>query len=163
KGKATTYSNNQVGLTGTYVSEIHWGDITHSNPENNQLTNVFLTCFEPLGNGLPTDMNVLYGSTNGNESPSLLTSDRQGNFAVGGNFSGQLHVGDGTLYKQYGTQEGFIAKFGTDSCYCPLPEALFAYDSIPNQAGYNFAYTGSTDADSVTWDFGDGQTGSGFN
>src|SRR5690606_5452872 len=26
-----------------------------------------------------------------------------------------------------------------------------------------FAYTGSTDADSVTWDFGDGQTGSGFN
>src|SRR5690606_4141905 len=117
KGKATTYSNNQVGLTGSYVSEIHWGDITHSNPENNQLTNVFLTFFEPLGNGLPTDMNVLYGSTNGNEYPSLLTSDRQGNFYVGGNFSGQLHVGDGTLYNQYGTQEGFIAKFGTDSCY----------------------------------------------
>ena len=116
-----------------------------------------------FGTGIPSSLNVLYGSANGNEYPSLLTADNQGNFYVGGNFSGQLHVGDGTLYNQTGTQEGFIAKFGSDSCYCPLPAALFTYDSIPNEAGYNFAYTGSADADSVTWDFGDGEVGNGFN
>lgn len=163
KGKAIAYSNNQLALTGSYPSHMQWGDINHNNSENNQLTNVFIALFDPTGNGQPTDVSVLYGSANSNEYPHLLVADHQGNFYVGGNFSGQLHVGDGTLYNQSGTQEGFIAKFGTDSCYCPLPTALFTYDSIPNQPGYNFAFTGSADADSVMWDFGDGQTGVGFN
>ena len=67
------------------------------------------------------------------------------------------------LYNQTGSQEGFIAKFGSDSCYCPLPVALFTYDSVPNEAGYDFAYTGSADVDSVVWDFGDGEVGNGLN
>ncbi|NEN25845.1 T9SS type A sorting domain-containing protein [Cryomorpha ignava] len=163
KGTATAYSSNKVAVTGSYASEIYWGDLAVDDPDNNQLRNVFLAFFAPSGIGLPTSLNALYGSPGGNESSSLLTADNQGNFYVGGHFSGQLHVGDGTLYNQTGTQEGFIAKFGTDSCYCPLPTVLFTYDTIPNQAGYNFAYTGSADADSVIWDFGDGQTGFGFN
>ena len=163
KGTATAYANNQVGVTGSYASEIYWGDLEVDDPDNNQLRNVFLAFFDPSGIGFPASLNALYGSPGGNESSSLLTTDSQGNFYVGGNFSGQLHVGDGTLYNQTGTQEGFIAKFGSDSCYCPLPEALFAYDSIPNEAGYNFAYTGSADVDSVVWDFGDSQTGTGLN
>ncbi|NEN25634.1 T9SS type A sorting domain-containing protein [Cryomorpha ignava] len=163
-GKATAYSNNKVAVTGNWGSLITWGDVGEDiTGGDSQGYNVFLALFDASGDGLPESFHSLTSSPVGVEIPSILTADNQGNFYVGGHFSGQLHVGDGTLYNQTGTQEGFIAKFGTDSCYCPLPTVLFTYDTIPNQAGYNFAYTGSTDADSVIWDFGDGQTGSGFN
>src|SRR5690606_2946585 len=152
--------NNQVAITGMYGRKIIWGDYNAHNISMNN--NVFLARFDASSNEILT-LDTLHSSASSVETPSLLTSDQQGNFYVGGNFSGQLHVGDGTLYNQTGTQEGFIAKFGSDSCYCPLPEALFAYDSIPNEAGYNFAYTGSADVDSVVWNFDDGQTGTGLN
>ena len=163
-GRATAYSNNKIGVTGQWSSLLSWGDIVvDSSAGDSQGYNVFLAFFDPSGDGTPESFHNLASSPLGVEDPTLLTSDTQGNFYVGGNFSGQLHVGDGTLYNQTGTQEGFIAKFGTDSCYCPPPTVLFTYDTIPNEAGYNFAYTGSADADSVIWDFGDGQTASGFN
>ena len=163
-GRATAYSNNKIGVTGQWSSLLSWGDIVvDSSAGDSQGYNVFLAFFDPSGDGTPESFHSLTSSPLGVEDPTLLTSDTQGNFYVGGNFSGQLHVGDGTLYNQTGTQEGFIAKFGTDSCYCPPPAVLFTYDTIPNEAGYNFTYTGSADADSVIWDFGDGQTGFGFN
>ena len=162
--KASSYSNNKVAVTGNWGSLITWGDVGEDNTAgNSQGYNVFLALFDASGNGLPESFHSLTSSPIGVEIPSVITTDNQGNFYVGGKFSGQLYVADDILYNQTGTSEGFIAKFGTDSCYCPLPTVLFTYDTIPNAAGYNFAYTGSTDADSVIWDFGDGQTGSGFN
>ncbi|NEN25632.1 T9SS type A sorting domain-containing protein [Cryomorpha ignava] len=161
--QGVAWTNSQIGVSGSYAGTLIWGNAESTSAENSQGFDLYLGIFDASGDGTPESFHSLTSSPLGVETPSLLTADHQGNFYVGGNFSGQLHVGDGTLYNQSGTQEGFIAKFGTDSCYCPLPAALFSYDSIPNQAGYNFAYTGSTDADSVIWDFGDGQTGSGFN
>ncbi|NEN25897.1 hypothetical protein G3O08_20610, partial [Cryomorpha ignava] len=136
-GFATSYSNMEVAVAGRWGSLISWGDelIDNTNSEN-QGFNVFLALFDAEGQGMPESIHTLTSSPMGAEEPSLLTADTQGNFYVGGHFSGQLYVGDGTLYNQTGTQEGFIAKFGSDSCYCPLPVSLFTYDSIPNQAGY---------------------------
>ena len=68
-----------------------------------------------------------------------------------------------TLYNQSGPNEGFIAKFGTDTCYCPLPEAAFEIDSMATQAEYIFTYTGTAEVDSVVWDFGDGTTATELN
>ncbi len=161
-GTATAFSNNQVGVTGRWGSLLSWGDILIDSTSNDsQGANVFLTFFDPEGDGTPESFHSLTSSPLGAEFSSLLVADRENNFYIGGNFSGQLMVGDGTLYNQTGSQEGFIAKFGSDSCYCPLPEMVFTYDSIPNQAEYAFVYTGSTDVDSVVWDFGDGNVGYG--
>ncbi|NEN25856.1 hypothetical protein G3O08_20405, partial [Cryomorpha ignava] len=136
-GDAVVYANNTVAVAGHWGGLFSWGDIIEDNTGNgSQGYNVFLSFFDASGSGLPESFHSLTSSPLGVEIPSLLTSDNQGNFYVGGKFSGQLHVGDGTLYNQTGTQEGFIAKFGSDSCYCPLPVSLFTYDSIPNQAGY---------------------------
>lgn len=162
-GKATSYINNQVAVTGQWGSVMTWGDIDVDNTSSgSQGFNVFLALFNAEGDGTPESFHSLTSSPMGAEEPTLLTADRQGNFYVGGNFSSQLYVGEDTLYNQSGAQEGFIAKFGTDSCFCPLPEALFTYDSIPNQAEYLFAYTGTAEVDSVVWDFGDGTTGNGM-
>ena len=163
-GKATAYTNNQVAVTGNWGSLLSWGDIVaDSTSGDSQGYNVFLAVFDAEGDGTPESFHSLTSSPLGVEIPYILTADRQANFYVGGNFSGQLEVGDGTLYNQTGSQEGFIAKFGSDSCYCPLPVSLFTYDSIPNEPVYTFAYTGSAEVDSITWDFGDGEVGSGLN
>lgn len=156
---ATAYSNNEVAVTGMYGRKIIWGDYSANNISMNN--NVFLARFDATSNEILA-LDTLQSSASSVETPSQLTADRQGNFYVGGKFSGQLYVGDVTLYNQTGTSEGFIAKFGSDSCYCPLPEALFVYDSIPNEPGYDFVYTGSADVDSVLWDFGDGAFGYGM-
>ncbi len=162
KGKATAYVNNQVAVTGNYDGEIYWSDFAIEDPENNQLRNVFLATFNPSGDGLPTGLHGLSGSGGGLEESSVLTADNQGNFYVGGKFTSQIYTSTDTIYNQTGDNEGFIVKFGTDSCYCPLPDALFTYDSIPDEAGYTFSYTGTQDVDSVTWDFGDGQSATGL-
>ncbi len=161
--EGVAWTDSKIGVSGNYVGTLIWGDAESTSEENSQGFDFYLALFDPSGDGPPESFHSLTSSPLGVERPSLLTTDNQGNFYVGGNFSGQLHVGDGTLYNQSGSQEGFIAKFGSDSCYCPLPEALFTYDSILNQAEYAFVYTGSTDVDSVVWDFGDGNVGYGIN
>ncbi|MCA1763046.1 MAG: PKD domain-containing protein, partial [Flavobacteriales bacterium] len=161
-GQATAMMNNKLAVTGNCGSHIIWGDAEVDNSDDeSQGYNVFLTKFD-LGDGEPESLHLLSSSSLGVEIPSLLTTDNQGNFYVGGQFSGQIYTSTDTIYNQTGDNEGFIVKFGTDSCYCPLPEALFTYDSIPDEAGYTFSYTGTQDVDSVTWDFGDGQSGTGL-
>ena len=159
------YSNGRIGVTGYWGSILSWegvgGDITD---QDSQGFNVFLTIFDISGEEIvPNSFHYLIGPPIGVETPSLLTIDPLGNFYVGGQFSSQLYVGDGTLYNQSGPNEGFIAKFGTDTCYCPLPEAAFEIDSMATQAEYIFTYTGTAEVDSVVWDFGDGTTATELN
>ncbi|MCA1764469.1 MAG: T9SS type A sorting domain-containing protein [Flavobacteriales bacterium] len=162
-GKTTAYTNNKVVVAGHWGSQLIWGDIEEDDTdEGSQGFDAFLAIFDAAGNGEPESFHSLNSSPLGSESPNVMTADQQGNFYVGGQFSGQIYTSTDTIYNQTGDNEGFIVKFGTDSCYCPLPEALFTYDSIPDEAGYTFNYSGTQDVDSVTWDFGDGQTGSGL-
>jgi hypothetical protein len=160
-GLATAYSNGKIAVTGTWVGQISWEPINEEDADS-QGFDVYLNLFDVAGDGSPESFHSLTSSPLGAEDPSILTSDRQGNFYVGGDFSGQLEVGEDTLYNQSGASEGFIAKFGTDSCFCSLPEAAFMVDSLPNQAEYLFEYTGTAEVDSVVWDFGDGTTGNGL-
>ncbi|MGB8717618.1 MAG: hypothetical protein WCD66_14865, partial [Rhodanobacteraceae bacterium] len=158
-GDAVVYKNNTVGVAGHWGGLLTWGDLTQDNTGNgSQGYNVFLAFFDASGDGMPQSFHSLTSTPLGVEVPSLLVADNHDNFYVGGRFSSQLYVGEDTIYNQTGTQEGFIAKFGSDSCYCPLPVAVFSYDTIPNEAGYSFAYSGTAEVDSVVWDFGDGET-----
>ncbi len=154
-------ADNIVGAAGTYGSKIIWGDLSALNVSG--YYNVLLARFNSDSFNQPIALDTLQSSVLSTEYVSYLTSDNQGNFYIGGRFSSTLYIADDTLYNQTGTSEGFIAKFGSDSCYCPLPVALFSYDTIPDQGGYAFAYTGTAEVDSVVWDFGDGQSGYGIN
>ncbi|MCA1763041.1 MAG: PKD domain-containing protein, partial [Flavobacteriales bacterium] len=163
RGRATAYTNNKVGVTGQWGSQLIWGDIEEDDTDGgSQGYDAFLAIFDTEGNGEPESFHSLNSSPLGSETPEVMTADKQGNFYVGGQFTSQIYTSTDTIYNQTGDNEGFIVKFGTDSCYCPLPEALFTYDSIPDEAGYTFSYTGTQDVDSVTWDFGDGQSGTGL-
>ncbi len=133
------------------------------NSENVTGYDPFLLIFEASGSGYPYSLNHLSSSLGGNEYPTRLTADRQGNFYVGGKFTSALYVADDTLYNQAAQYDGFIAKFGTDSCYCPPPVAAFTFDSLPDVGAFSFAYSGTANPDSVVWDFGDGQSGYGTN
>ena len=164
-GHAITYFNGKVAVTGQWGELFSWGDVTGDiTDENSQGYNVFLTIFDANEDELtPESFHTLSSPPLGVERSSLITHDPQGNLYVGGQFTSQMYVGDMTLYNQSGTNEGYIAKFGTDTCYCPLPEAAFAIDSIATQAEYIFAYTGTAEVDSVVWDFGDGTTATELN
>lgn len=162
-GKTTAYTSTKVGVAGHWGSQLNWGDIEEDDTdEGSQGFDAFLAIFDVSGNGEPESFHSLNSSPLGSETPNVMTADQDGNFYVGGQFTSQIYTSTDTIYNQTGENEGFIVKFGTDSCYCPLPEAMFTYDSIPDEAGYTFSYTGTQDVDSVAWDFGDGQTGSGL-
>ena len=134
--------------------KVTWGDITMEHFTGS--SDIFFALFDINSLEQPLSIEVLESSNMSEERPELIISDQQGNFYLNGNFQGTLYVGDDVLYNQSGSTEGFIAKFGTDECYCPPPVAQFEYDSIPNQSDFIFTYTGTEELDSIMWSFGDG-------
>lgn len=155
-----TLFDNVVGATG-HCGHLIWGDLSIIDIVNDG-SDIFLARFD-ADTFEPISLDSLVSSPLSYEFTNTMVSDPEGNLYIGGRFEGVLYVADDTLYNQTGPFEGFVAKFGSDVCPCVPPEAAFAHDTLPGEDGYAFAYTGSAEADSILWDFGDGHTGSGPN
>lgn len=155
-----TLFDNTAAVTGSFAFKLIWEDLNANNTFGYH--NVFLTRFN-ADTFEPISLDTLVSSPLSVEHTNRMVSDPDGNLYIGGRFEGVLYVADDTLYNQTGPFEGFVAKFGSDVCPCVPPEAAFAHDTLPGEDGYAFAYTGSAEADSILWDFGDGHTGSGPN
>jgi PKD repeat protein len=85
---------------------------------------------------------------------SAITTDRNNNVFVGGNFQYNLFAGSSTLMSVGGSRDWFVAKYGSPNCNCTVPVPNFSYTSGSNT--FNFTYTGTTPYTSISWNFGDG-------
>ncbi|XZF14077.1 T9SS type A sorting domain-containing protein [Chitinophagaceae bacterium MMS25-I14] len=96
------------------------------------------------------------------EFPRRCTSDRHGNFYVGGDFPSVLYVNNAMLTTAGGGSDFFVAKYGYDNCNCTsIPAANFTV-AHTGAAHFHFTYTGTTTGvDSVVWNFGDGHRATG--
>lgn len=156
-GKAVAFVNGVIGVAAEYAGgDFEWDGT--SLGVNNQYYNDFLARFDAATGNL-IDIDTLTSDAGVNEYVTTLTTDRKGNFYMGGEFSGNINIAGVTHTKQDGNTDGYIAKFGLANCNCTTPVSAF------NRTGagltYNFSYTGSAGVDSVVWSFGDGQSATG--
>ena len=86
--------------------------------------------------------------------------DERGNIYVGGYMASTMNLPGDTLYRTGGgLSDLFIAKYGVPVCTCPYAVSGFNDAFVSN---LNYTYTSSAlNADSIWWDFGDGNTQSG--
>lgn len=158
QGAIAAYQNGVVALSSGYGMNMNWNGFEAYN--TSQGYRVSLARFH-AATGAIFGFDTLINSPNNNNVATVLTSDKQGNFYVGGNFAGAIHIAGNTFYNQSSTHDGFIAKFGSANCNCVLPNAHFSYGILLSGSSVSFSYDGSQPVDSVVWDFGDGHTGSG--
>ena len=156
-GRAVAFVNGVIGVAGEYAGgNFEWDG--KSLGVNNQYYNDFLARFD-AATGNIINIDTLYSGAGVDEYVTTLVTDRQGNFYMGGEFSGNITIAGVTHTKQDGNTDGYIAKFGSPNCNCSTPVSAFTRTG----AGltYNFSYTGTAGVDSVKWSFGDGHSATG--
>ena len=113
---------------------------------------------------LNSDLEFIGGSTlNGNgfyDQVTKVAYDERGNIYVGGYMAGDLYLPGDTLRKIPGGNSNlFIAKYGVPTCTCPYAVANYT-DAFTSSLKYTFTSSASN-ADTIWWEFGDGNTQSG--
>jgi hypothetical protein len=113
---------------------------------------------------LNSDLEFIGGSTlNGSGFYDQITKvdyDERGNIYLGGYMGGDMYIPADTLHKiGGGISDLFIAKYGVPQCICPYAMANFS-DAFTSSLNYTYT-TAASNADSIWWDFGDGNTQSG--
>lgn len=154
-------TTDKVFVAGSYPLKLKWNNSTDSFslPINNGY-NVFLTSFAKSGNYVKTD--TLTSGFGASEHPTAMAKDHKGNIYVGGEFEANLYVAGDTLNSHGGYSDFFVVKYGYANCNCTMPAPLFTF-SGSSGAAISFSYTGSTDLDSLHWDFGDGSSSNATN
>lgn len=113
---------------------------------------------------LNSDLEFIGGSTlNGNgfyDQVTKVAYDERGNIYVGGYMAGDLYLLGDTLRKILGGNSNlFIAKYGVPTCTCPYAVANYT-DAFTSSLKYTFTSSASN-ADTIWWEFGDGNIQSG--
>lgn len=89
-----------------------------------------------------------------------VVHDEKGNVYVGGYMESHLYIPGDTLYKiGGGASDLFIAKYGVPACNCAYTVSNFS-DAFTSSLNYTYT-SAASNADSIWWDFGDGNTQSG--
>jgi hypothetical protein len=146
----------EVGITGT-AGNLNWQgpndkDI-YTLPPGHQGSNAFLSVFNQTTGDLKLTESVSSGPM-GYAWGHSLSSDSEGAYYLSGSFDFELRAGPDTLFKIGGQRSFFLTKF-----VCAPPQVDFAV-SYPNVSSAFFAFTGNR-ADSLHWDFGNGQSAHG--
>ncbi|PSK89707.1 PKD domain-containing protein [Taibaiella chishuiensis] len=156
-GLAIAAANGDVAITGSFYQDMQWGGVTLKQGIN-ESSDVFLARLNAQ-TGSIAGIDTLKSSYGAEEVPAAIERDKRGNYYVSGKFFNDLIVGPNTLNNIGGESDWFVAKFGSASCSCTLPVAN--YTNTVNGNTLNFTYTGSTPVDSVVWNFGNGERGTG--
>lgn len=155
------YRNNILAATGPYGGRLVWDTDTLTAPVTmSGTTYVFLARLN-AHSGAEISMDSIASEGTLNNEPTAMTSDRNGNFYVGGLFDNILYPGGDTITSAGGWYDWFVAKFGSANCNCTVP--VVGFTNIASGNSVLFTASISTAADSITWDFGDGTHGTGNN
>lgn len=147
-------SKNEIWMTGTYTSA-HW-DSTHRLQGTANQGNRFYVLRFNTKQGALLSMDSLADLTGTIDAAPCNASDRKGNIYIGGQFSTSRRFGNQTISVLGGTTDFFIGKLGF-GCNCITPVSNFT-SSISIRTATLTYNGGTTNADSVKWTFGDGQS-----
>ena len=146
-------AEDEVAITG-YSGSMYWfgnNDLDTFVSVVNQGYEAYIARFSPSNGdliGMDRPTSPFGAATYGH----AIAADSEGAYYMGGNFSSMMYLGPDTLFK-YGSQRSFfLSKYA-----CSDPVADFDYTYMSGSDTVWFSYTGSP-ADSIHWDFGDGQT-----
>jgi len=151
-----TINGNEIAITGDHAS-MQWANQSLS-VETNEGYNVLFARFNK-NDGSLIELNSLESNFGYWDYGNAITADIYGNYYVGGRFDNLLYIGDTTLADGAQGRDFFIAKYGTDNCDCIMPQPSFEVISDTQNGNiFLFNYTGTTPYDTISWNFGDGQT-----
>jgi hypothetical protein len=158
-GFALTVNDNELAVTGNYFQEMKWDGFTLKQGMNEK-SDIFLARLNTQ-TGTLSGIDTLTSSFGVEEMSTAAVRDKRGNYYLSGSYFADIVVGNNTLNNIGGETDWFVAKFGKANCNCVLPVAAF---SNANGSGntINFSYTGTMPVDSVVWDFGNGDRGTGL-
>ncbi len=150
--------DNTIALTGMVGGTTKYKGRTISLPFG-ELNNPFLLQIDTSGNIVFMDQ--LHG-TGLNNNGYIITSDKAGSLYVSGQFENTITAGNLSPYVvQNGNADFFIAKYGYDcSCTGLEPKSISSFNVAIKDTvnkSIQFTFTGTTPADSIIWDFGDGK------
>ena len=153
-----TVANGELAITGNFYQDMKWGNVTLKQGMN-EGPDVFLARLNTQTGNI-NGIDTLKSSYGAEEMPAAVMRDKRGNYYVAGKFFSDIVVGTNTLLNSGGETDWFVAKFGTANCSCTVPVATF--NSVNGTGNtINFTYTGTTPVDSVVWNFGNGDRGTG--
>jgi len=153
EGRTAALRNGVLMIGGEYGNRVIFGTDTLMNTASVTGQDCYIALINTSGGSI-IKLDTLTGAGFYDKITSM-TSDRFGNFYVGGSFESELKTGDDTLQSAGGNTDFFIARYGNDDCRCLSPEAAFTYQYTAGFKDIGVNYSG-TQADSVWWDFGDG-------
>jgi hypothetical protein len=116
-GSAITLNGEEVDVSGYYGGRFKW-------PGSDSLfltsaASTFIARFNK-NSGTTLGIDSLASSAGSYIYSTAMTSDRYGNFYLGGNFPGTLYVHTDVLNNIGGDTDFFIAKYGTGNCTVPV-------------------------------------------
>lgn len=162
-GDGVAVKNGEVAIIGHYPGKLKWPGTSDSLQHiPNQGYDVFITRFNANTGAYIKQDSI--GSPGGfDDFPSVIIADRNGNYLVGGEFGSQISVAGVPLISIGGETDFFVAKYGSAVCGCTVPVAGYSASINPTTKVGAFTYTGTGQADSLRWNFGDGTTSSQAN
>jgi hypothetical protein len=103
----------------------------------------------------------IYGKGNDNDL-EFLNSDAKGNVYAFGKMRDDMYIGNDTLHMLGGETDFFMAKYGQANCYCPELKSMAKITDSSQKRTLTLLFTGYG-ADSVVFDWGDGNQSKGNN
>ncbi|MBS1614785.1 MAG: T9SS type A sorting domain-containing protein [Bacteroidetes bacterium] len=154
-------------LTGVYRGTLSFPGHSISNNPLLDTNDAFIAYLDTASGGvgrlysLKTKGYIAYSENIFN----VIIADRKGSFICGGSFRDTLVLGQTTLVEQHPAQapvhsantkhsDAWIGKLGYDNCNCSI-SASYQTVGFYSNSGY-FTYLGSTNLDSLVWEWGDG-------
>lgn len=148
-----TLRGGDVTVVGSYPGKVVWDGYTWQNPPNTGY-DLLVARFDKQ-TGSITGVDSLKSNTPVSDYPTAIASDNVGNMYIGGKFAADLQVGSQSLASTGGDFDFFVARYGY-ACNCIPPVAGFTKNVSGSTV--TFTYNGTSPADSVRWNFGDGQS-----
>ncbi|MBS1614552.1 MAG: T9SS type A sorting domain-containing protein [Bacteroidetes bacterium] len=154
-------------LTGSFSRRLSFAPYTVGNIPVTDTNEAFLAYLD-TATGAPLGLSII--KTVGknldawhNPIFNIVIADRKGSFLCGGGFNDTLVLGSTTLIERHPAiglpgrvkaYDAWVGKLGYDNCNCTISAS---YVHVANYGLTSFiTYTGSTNLDSLVWDWGDG-------
>ncbi|WP_196889448.1 PKD domain-containing protein [Aureivirga sp. CE67] len=152
---AIGFSGNKVAIGGTYkvVKEAD-GTIIHDKEDNGG--NLGILVFDKEDASYISS-DFADNTAGGISRIETIAPDKKGNFYLGGNIENQIELNGETISTSGSGKDLILVKYGHENCDCDTPIATFESTKDEEQT-YTFNYTGLEDYDTISWDFGDGNT-----
>lgn len=149
-------NNNEVAITAGH-GKLYWEDDSLM-VVTNQRYDIMIGVFN-RHNGDLINLDKLLGDFGYSDYARVIRADNLGNFYIGGYFGHYVYLNNNTLVNDGQGYDYILAKYGSNSCNCDLPEPSFTYNYANNStSNINFTYDGTPNYDDLIWDFGNGDS-----